>query len=230
MRHISIFYFSGTGNTWWISQKIESVFIEKGLEAETFSIEMTNVNWETKLPKILTRSDIIGIGYPVYGSSIPTNMKDWIINYLCHSLENGVEKKKAFVFDTMALFSGDTPLKMREILKNCGFLVKQAINIRMLSNVPQIPILMVWNKEKQKKILLKAQRKCEKLADRVLENKKWIMRRDPFSRLFGWLQRVGMQLEENIINKLYEIDREKCNLCELCVKHCPVDNLSIKRC
>jgi len=225
---VSIFYFSGTGNTWFVSQQLKSIFIEKGYKAEAYSIEDTEINWKRDLPQILNNSEIIGIGYPVYASTIPQNMKDWVKKYLFDVVKLSKIKKKAFVFDTMALFSGDTPLQMRNLLKECGFSVDQGINIRMLSNLPQIPSLMTWDNEKQEKIFQKAYKKCEKLVESILNNKKWIMRRDPFSRFIGWIQRVGMKLEAKKIRDLYKIDHEKCNLCELCVQYCPVQNLSIE--
>jgi ferredoxin len=225
---ISIFYFSGTGNTWWVSQKLKSIFSQKGHYAEEYSIEEERLKKDNVLNDILKESDLIGIGYPVYSSSIPKIMQDWVKDHLCKIIKLGDPNKRAFVFDTMAMFSGDTPLKMRKILKECGFKVRQAINIRMLSNLPQMPRLMTWDEEDQQEIMDKAEEKCEKLVDKVLEGKKWVMRRDPFSRLLGWIQRVGLRLEGKKIKEWYEIDKEQCTLCRKCVKYCPVENLSIE--
>ncbi len=225
---ISIFYFSGTGNTWWITEKLKELFNKGGNPTETYSIERKDVDWEQLIPKLLSESDIIGIGYPVYGSSVPEIVKDWVRDHLFKSAKNHPKELKAFVYDTMAMFSGDTPLIMRKILKKCNFTIKQAINIRTLSNLPQMKSLMTWDKEKQAEIFEKAGLKCEKLVNAVLKNKKWVMRRDPFSRFVGWLQRVGMRWEGKTIRKLFTFDMDTCNLCGLCVKFCPVDTLSIE--
>ncbi len=226
--NISIFYFSGTGNTWWISEKIKAIFIENGHTASTYSIERKDLNWTELIPKLLGESDIIGVGYPIYGSSIPKIIKNWVRNFLCKSFQKEKKISSAFVFDTMAMFSGDPPLLMRKMLKKCGFSVKQAINIRTLSNLPQMPRLMTWDEKRQNEIYKKAGEKCEKLVQYILKNKKWVMRRDPFSRLIAGFQRLGMKYEEKIISKWFEFDFEKCNLCGLCVKYCPVNNLSIQ--
>lgn len=226
--NISIFYFSGTGNTWWVAQKITEIFQEKGHEAKSISIEKEGMDWEKALPEILKDADIIGIGFPVYGSSIPMNMENWVKNYLCNVEDSLRRGMRGFVFDTMAMFSGDTPLLMRKILKKCGIPTQQAINIRMLCNLPQMPSLMTWDKDEQDALLEKAKKKCHKLVDNVLQDKKWVMRRDPFTRFIAWIQRVGMKLEGKKIKELFQIDHDKCNLCGLCVKFCPVNNLSIE--
>ncbi len=224
----SIFYFSGTGNTWKITEFIKSYLIELDHDIKTYSIERKDLDWDEILPKILSESDVIGIGYPVYSSDVPIIMKTWVKEILWKHSKDRVDNPQAFVYDTMAFFSGDTPLVMRKLLKKGNFKCKQAINIRALSNIPQMKNLMVWDKEEQKEIFAKAEVKCKKLIDKVIANKKWVMRRDPFSRLVAVVQRYGLRLEMNAVRKMFMFDMEKCTLCGLCVDNCPVDNLSIE--
>jgi len=225
---VALFFFSGTGNTWKITEYIKSYLIELEHETDSYSIERKDLDWDEILPKILLKSDVIGIGYPVYGSDIPIIMKDWVKEILCKHSKDRADNPRAFVYDTMAMFSGDTPLVMRRRLKKCGFKVKQAINIRALCNIPQMPKLMSWNEEKQKKIFNKAELKSKKLIDKVIENKKWVMRRDPFTRLVAIIQRISLRKEMNLARKLFEFDMDKCTLCGICVDNCPISNLSIE--
>lgn len=226
--NIAIFYFSGTGNTWWVSEKLKTTFEEKGHTVSLYSIERKDIDWDEVIPKVLCYHEIIGIGFPVYGSKIPKIMKRWVKENLCkHSIELP-EKKQAFVYDTMAMFSGDPPLLMKKILKKCGFTVKQAINIRTLSNLPQMKSLMTWEKDKQEEIFQKAENKIHKFVDYILLNKKWVMRRDPFTRAIAGFQRLGMRFEDRLLSKLFVFDPELCNMCGICVKFCPVDNLKIE--
>lgn len=230
--NITIFYFSGTGNTWWVSNKIKEYFENRGHNAEMISIEKENINWHEDLPKILEKNDIIGIGHPVYASGVPKIMRRWIIETLCpisrEFKKSGNKELKAFVFNTMAYFSGDTPLITRKLLKKCGFKVKQAINIRMLCNIPLIRMLMVRDDKKKEKILDKAESKTVKLVNKIIENKKWLMRRDPLNRFIGCTQRVGFKFTENSFRKKFTIDMERCKLCGTCVNFCPVNNLRIE--
>jgi formate hydrogenlyase subunit 6/NADH:ubiquinone oxidoreductase subunit I len=225
---IAIFYFSGTGNTWWVSEKLKSIFIENGHDTTTYSIERKDIDWGVLIAEHISEWDIIGIGFPIYGSSIPKIMKNWVKDVLCNYSIKLSQKKRAFVYDTMAMFSGDTPLLMKKILKKGGFIVKQAINIRTLSNLPQMPRLMTWDKEKQDKIYQKAEKKIRKLVDYILINKKGVMRRDPLTRSIAAFQRFGMRWEESAFRKFFVFDSEICNLCGLCVKFCPNDNLKIE--
>jgi len=226
--NIAIFYFSGTGNTWWVSEKLKEIFLEKGHDTTTYSIERRDLEWDTLLPEVLEGCDIIGVGFPVYGSKIPKIMKKWVKDTLCKHSKELPKKKQAFVFDTMAMFSGDPPLLMRKILKKCGFTVKQAINIRTLSNIPQMKRIMTWEKDKQEEIFQNAEEKIRKFVDYILHNRKWVMRRDPFTRAIAGFQRLGMRFENRVLSKLFVFDPELCNLCGICVKFCPVDNLKIE--
>ena len=225
---ISIFYFSGTGNTWFITEKIKYIFQNKNIETITYSIERKDLEWDEVLPKILIESNIIGIGFPVHASDIPLILKAWIKEKLVIASKKIDSIKQVFIFDTMAMFSGDTPLKMRKLLKKGNFKVKQAINIRMLCNIPQMRRLMVWDKDKQAEIFKKAEKKCEKFTSYILKNKKWVMRRDPISRLIGAIQRIGFRFELNRFMRLFKVDYDKCNSCGICIDSCPKDNLSIE--
>jgi len=225
--NIAIFYFSGTGNTWWITEKIKSCLSENNIKTKLYSIERNDLNWDEMLPNLLKENEIIGIGFPVHGSDVPIIMKDWIQENLVPASMNLKEEKQTFVYDTMALFSGDTPLVMRKILKKGKFKVKQAINIRMLNNIPQIKSLNV-EKEKQSEIFQKAEKKVEKFISCILENKKWVMRRDPLTRFIAGFQRFFYRREIKMFRKLFTINHSDCTLCNICIENCPIDNLSIE--
>ncbi len=42
---IPLFYFSGTGNTWWVSQELCQALSARGMEATAYSIEQTSSGW-----------------------------------------------------------------------------------------------------------------------------------------------------------------------------------------
>lgn len=44
-----IFFFSGTGNTWWIGQRITEALRAEGLEAQAYSIEQIELRAAAKL-------------------------------------------------------------------------------------------------------------------------------------------------------------------------------------
>ena len=57
----SIFYFSGTGNTWWITQQIAEALQEQGLEVKAYSIEQIP---PTKSSRVNGAGGGRGVGFP----------------------------------------------------------------------------------------------------------------------------------------------------------------------
>ena len=76
---VTIFYFSGTGNTWWCAEKIAETFRTAGNDATARSIEQLSPD---ETARMVETSDLIGLGYPIYGSDLPQPMKDFILEKL----------------------------------------------------------------------------------------------------------------------------------------------------
>ena len=74
MKKASIFYFSGTGNTWWVSEIFARVFNEKGISASAYSIEKIS---GSRAGRIIDESDLVGFGFPTHGSDLPFIMKEF---------------------------------------------------------------------------------------------------------------------------------------------------------
>lgn len=98
MKQACIFYFSGTGNTWWVSNQLAAQLREQGIETSVFSIEKVPYD---QADRLIDSRDIVGFGYPVYGSDVPYIMRQYLLQ-----LSPG-DNKLAFVFCTQWMFSGD---------------------------------------------------------------------------------------------------------------------------
>jgi len=59
-KSVPLFYFSGTGNTWWISQALYRALNARGVEAISYSIEQVTREQTTEL---IQQADIIGLGF-----------------------------------------------------------------------------------------------------------------------------------------------------------------------
>jgi len=225
---ITIFYFSGTGNTWWVTEKLTKKLQEKKFEVEFFSAESKIAKDTKEVTKLIAKSDIVGFGYPIYGSDIPPNFMSFIKNLA------PVKDKKAFVYTTMMLFSGDGALVARRQLRKKGFKVRQATNIRMPNNVKlPYPIFKHfaikngtendWVKNK------KALPKIAKLVDKIVNNKLWLQGWDPINVAGALMQRIEMRLGNlQKYARNYSVDEEACTQCMQCVKYCPTDNISFE--
>ena len=191
---IAIFYFSGTGNTWWVMNEIQEQLKEKGEEVIHHSLESKFAKDQDKVRELITQSDIIGFGYPIYGSDIPPNFMKFIDNL------PKMENKLAFVFTTMMLFSGDGAIVAKRRLRKRGYKVKQAINIRMPNNVrlpyPIFKRMPIHNGEENDGVKAKAKRKVAKLVNRIHNGKRWLQGWDPINIAGGLMQRIEMRFDD----------------------------------
>lgn len=88
---IKLVYFSGTGNTRFISEKIKSSFISKGIEdVELFELEDVFNN----ISVLDIENSVIGIGYPVFDYQPPANVMKLV------ELLKAKESRPSFVFGT----------------------------------------------------------------------------------------------------------------------------------
>ncbi|MHA1127174.1 MAG: EFR1 family ferrodoxin [Candidatus Heimdallarchaeota archaeon] len=223
--NVVMFYFSGTGNTWWVGKQIEKILTEKGVKVKNISFEAEKFPDDKAIEKLVAEADTVGFGYPIYGSDIPPNFMKFIDDF------PKVDKKSAFVFTTMMLFSGDGAVVGKRRLRRRGFKVKQAINIRMPNNVKLPYPIFKWfpikNDDENNTVKEKAIKKATKLVNRILAEKKWVQGWDPINIAGGLMQRVEMRLFDlSVYARNYFVDEETCTECMQCVDYCPTENIT----
>ena len=224
---IAIFYFTGTGNTWWVMNELQQQLKDKGHEVSHHSYESEFVKDKEKVKELINKSDLIGIGYPIYGSDIPPVFMEFV-----DTLPK-MENKLAFVFTTMMIFSGDGALVAKRRLKRRGYKVRQAVNIRMPNNVKLPYPIFSWfpirNEEENDGVKRKAKIKITKLVEKIDSGKKWLQGWDPFNIAGGLMQRIEMRLFDlSVYARNYFVDEESCTECMTCVESCPTNNIVFK--
>jgi flavodoxin/Pyruvate/2-oxoacid:ferredoxin oxidoreductase delta subunit len=215
-----IFYFSGTGNTWWVGKRLEEALNQKGIDAEALSIEKIS---SVEVAEKIQLADILGLGYPIYGSDAPLNMLEFI-----KALPQCSQPLPTLIYVTELAFSGDGASFLRGQLKKKGYDVHWAVEFKMPNNI-SLDLGSIVNSFLKlfKADLWTVNKKVEALAERVVSEKKWIQGSIPFINL-GWVQRIPFRCTFSWMQRhTWTVDAEKCSGCEHCVRLCAAGNITL---
>jgi len=214
-------YFSGTGNTKYVSE----LFSQK-MDAKCFSIE-ADIDFSTEIKE----HDTIAFCYPIYGSRVPHIMRVFVHKHKC-----ALVGKKVVVLVTQQAFSGDGARVFVDLFEDGAIEVIYAEHFNIQQNMGNIP---VWSAlfTPSERSMAKDTRKTEAKMNRVCNNiKNGKIRKRGFnkiSEILGHIQGKPWQkktseiaptrLEKKVIEDLRI--HEDCTACNLCVDICPAKNL-----
>lgn len=206
-------YFSGTGNTKFCVEKlIEAI----DPNAQAISIENSHAIEGIK------KNEIIILGYPIYYSSLPKIVKDFIF-----SNSNLFKGKKVFILVTMGMFSGDGAGCGARILKKCDATILGGVHIKMPDCIGDIK-LFKKTFSKNQDMVFKAQKKINVVASNIVNNhypKHGLGIASHLIGLFG--QRLYFSKKTKQYYKNVTIDNQKCVSCGLCARNCPMHNIEL---
>lgn len=224
---ILILYFSGTGNTFFIADKIKNELIKRDYPVYLSSVEKFK-------PSEAEKFDILILGYPVYACNMPLFLQDYI-NKLTPP-----KNKNVIIFSTMGFFSGNAAGRASKKLNKIGMSLLHFEKIRM----PGSDGLVFMKKESRyiRKILSVNFSESGKINSSVAnimgsvdnlvnrnENKEhkmasWIKASGLFSGSF--MNFIYKFIEKILIRKFWA--DEKCIKCHLCEDICPSHNIVVK--
>ena len=217
---ITIFYFSGTGNTYFAANSLRDALIQKGAEARALSIEKLSAEDTASL---INQSDKIVIGYPIYGSTAPKLMREFM-----EALPVSNCLKPASIITTIALYSGDGAILYRKLLKQKGYAYDCGVEFIMPNNIniPGFPdMLRVGDDEKVNRQKSRTVLRANYLAELLINNRHAVKYDRVFGRMMGALQRKYVDDYIQKLSSTYYTEDSKCIKCMRCVKMCPVDNI-----
>lgn len=168
---IVLYYFSGTGNTWFVANNLVKALTKKGGLVEIHNIEEIRITKSTPESMEISQADKVIIGYPIYGSKAPRIMEEFLNN-----LPNG-KGKSINIFTTVALFSGDGPIAYKSLLMRKGYTFETAMEFIMNNNfnVPGFPdALHVGDENKINKRHQKVLPKITKMAEMIITGQKLV--------------------------------------------------------
>lgn len=219
-----LFFFSGTGNTWWCAATFAREAAASGLQVECISLEAVKSNVaHTRIQE----ADLLGLAYPVYGSDAPEPVHQFVQSLA--PVDTEAAPQRALVFCTQYLWSGDGAAVGADLLTERGFPVIWTQHILMPNNVclpiqPKLPFTNDLGRLGGK--LRRARTKLRHLAVRVAQGRPLHHGRSLGARLLGRLQREPYRRLQPTLRTVLAIDHDICIHCGLCLEICPVSNIA----
>jgi len=216
MKKCVIFYFSGTGNTKWVADRIKKCLEAAEIDTRTVSIDTLD---DKKAAWHLKSADIVGFGYPIYGSDLPEPMKQFIdalpkVNY----------ERPAFVFCTQIIFSGDGAWVYKKQIAEKALNITQTAHINMPNNLSTGRILFkAPPPDRILKKLGKAEQTVQDFCRHIIDGRPFFKGKHGY--ILGVMQRGPYRLFYSAFQDLLSVDPDRCTGCGRCAKLCPMDNI-----
>ena len=219
MKKITIYYFSGTGNTWWVADRLQQQLKSNGHPVECYSIEALS---KESIEKQIDTADHIVFGFPVYGSTAPGLMYDFIRHF-----PNASNKKPVSIFATHAMASGDSAYYIGLFLTRKGYELIQTRHFTMMNNfhIPKFRFYRPRNDWKLDRLLEKTLPKVKAFAADISSNKARIIGNTLLGHLLGRTQRKHIDKVIGLVSKSFTVDTARCVNCEKCMRICPTRNI-----
>lgn len=220
--NVTIIYFSGTGNTWWVADQIKQNL--KISTVEMFSVENPKLKDKEFRENLLGRTDHLVLGYPIYASRMP----DPIHNFV-EELPYFSDSKTISIFCTQAFASGDGASYDHKRFKSRGFNLMQTVHLNMGNNfyIPHLPFFPLKGEEHLKLLNSKALKKIKKLCLDIQNHKRSHVKLNPLGIGIGKLQRAFFNTTIKTVRDDLSVDENNCTKCKKCVNNCPVDNIEL---
>lgn len=211
--NIDFHYFSGTGNTLLVVEKMEETFKKNGCQVKLYRIEESD-------PEKVNLQHTLGLAFPVAGLSTYPFVWEFI-----ESLPPA-SGTQVFMVDTLGAYSGGIVGPLHNKLKNKGYTPKGACEIIMPVN-----IFYIQSDETRKELIEKGIRKAENYAQAIVDGRAtW----GSFPMLPNVLCTLGRSLmsawEWKSQQKWFgfQAEKSKCNQCGICAQICPLNNIEMK--
>ncbi len=206
-------YFSGTGNSKFAAECFCKNYDK---DSKALSIEDQDAISEIK------RSDLLVFSYPVQYSTVPKILRDFITN----NSELWMNKK-VFIIATMGLFSGDGSGILGRLLHGFGAEVIGGLHLKMPDSIGDEKALK-RPLEKNKELVRAAESKIKESVRLLKEGKPTREGLGPLYQMAGLFgQRLYFGHKTKEYSSKLKINADKCVGCGLCVKLCPMNNITV---
>lgn len=211
MKKCKIYVFSGTGNTLKIAGYYKEYLAEK-YETEIYKVEYPYNNFPD--PK---DADLIGFGYPLHGFNAPEPLIKLVKNL------PAVEGTHTFIFKCggEGLHANDASShKLISILKKKNYAVYTDRHYVMPYNM-----IFRHKDEMVKQMVPYARALCRANVKEIFNGKKEKLCKNPFLILWSAIVRIEWWYAR-FQGPFMKVDMKKCSKCMLCIKNCPLHNIT----
>ncbi len=204
---VGIYYFSGSGNTKWLSEQLEQILSQSGHDVNIQSIEAVSAPRE---------NDLVILGGPIYAGNVPEKLIRWTLRNIPQA-----QSAKAVVFTTSAgLENANGIHSLGRKLINKGYQLTGAFTYALprnyyFGNYAPTPADTARGQFARIKASLSAD--VEKiLRFEAVSVQEKVLSLDLFAEL--------MSIMSRFMGKSFSVTDE-CICCGLCVKNCPTQNI-----
>lgn len=204
-----IFYFSATGNSKHVAQKIADALGDRIIPVDV-CLKKSKFNF------IAHPDEKIGFVCPVYNLGLPVIIIDFV-----KYLNLNIKDNYVFTAVTYGGFSGGASRMLKSLLAEKGIGVNAAYSVKMPDT--WTPVYDVSDKEKIRKINKKADKSTDKIIKKIKRNSSgnFDLRRLPCCEIF-YKDYENMRRTETLSVK------GDCTGCGKCAELCPVDAIEIQ--
>ncbi len=214
---IDIYYFSGTGNTAWVVNRLAERLTELGDAVVATSCEQVTASDVDP-----AACDVMGIAFPVHASFAPSLIRDFI------AALPPMANKPLFAVTTAGYAAGDTAWYAVKPLRAKGYEPFVLANVIVANNLhlPVLSPLPIPSQEEMVQKLERASNKVHQLAGWIHRQEHHVEGTGLLGRLLGVCQRLSVAPFEALAFKGFFAD-ETCIRCGWCVRHCPTQNITL---
>jgi ferredoxin/flavodoxin len=216
IKNIAIYYFSGTGNTLFISEIFKKNFLLKSLKVSLIPIETIDYS------KSQSNFDLLVIAFPVHAFKAPKIVANFVNN-----LTNTSTQKPVLLLATCGGMVSSSFDFLRKILINKGYSVISTFKYNMPDNVSFMFSKDLKEESMVKNLIKNSKEKAENDFNNLYSGKEEIKKTNFFMKLFSNI--VFYFLNRTFKKNKWVVDYNKCVFCSICQENCPTKNIVVKK-